>query len=200
MKPCRDCSQPASPAARSCPHCGIMNPVHQWVALPDGSHLTARAAPDPVAAAAALRAGFGSALPMPAPAAPRPIARPAAPRPAAVVPDSGPEVDAIRQCSTIFFWLAGINAAAGYFLGGGYILEGATMAVLSLALRRYNSRVAAVLLVLYAVLTILTKLQLMMAGAGFRPGWIWLWVLVTGAAFKAAVATFKLRQPQLATA
>ncbi|HEU0015427.1 MAG TPA: hypothetical protein VFQ45_17185 [Longimicrobium sp.] len=42
MKPCRDCGAPTSPAARSCPKCGILNPVVQWVALPDGAHETYR--------------------------------------------------------------------------------------------------------------------------------------------------------------
>lgn len=40
--PCRDCGAPAPSSARACPHCGILNPVLQWVAYPDGSHLTAR--------------------------------------------------------------------------------------------------------------------------------------------------------------
>lgn len=46
MKPCRECGQPTAPTARSCPTCGILNPVQQWVAYPDGSHATAR---EPVA-------------------------------------------------------------------------------------------------------------------------------------------------------
>jgi hypothetical protein len=40
---CRDCGAPTADSARSCPRCGILNPVVQWVAFPDGSHLTARA-------------------------------------------------------------------------------------------------------------------------------------------------------------
>jgi lysylphosphatidylglycerol synthetase-like protein (DUF2156 family) len=193
MKPCRDCSQPAPASAHSCPHCGILNPVVQWVAMPDGSHHTARVAPDPVAAAAALSGALARPGRMPAPAAPRPLARSAAAAPAPV-PASGPEVDAIRTCSNIFFALAALNAVAGLFLGTVAYVEAGIMAVLSLVLRRYNSRAAAVLLVLYAVLTVLTKVQLMLASGGMRLGWIWMWVLVAGAAFKAAAATFKLRQ------
>jgi hypothetical protein len=196
MKPCRDCTQPVFPASRSCPHCGIVNPVMQWIAMPDGSHHTARVAPDPVAAAAALK---GVTAPPPRMAAPPVVRR--APAAAAALPLSGPEVDDIRQCATIFFWLAGINAAAGLLLGTVFIFEGVVMAVLALALRRFNSRIAAVLLVGYALLTIASKVMTMMDGGGFRFGWIWLWVLVTGAAFKAAVATFKVhQQPGLATA
>lgn len=42
MKPCRDCGVPTAASARSCPSCGILNPVLQWVALPNGEHLTRR--------------------------------------------------------------------------------------------------------------------------------------------------------------
>lgn len=38
MKPCRDCGAPTAPSARSCPSCGIVNPVMVWMAMPDGSH------------------------------------------------------------------------------------------------------------------------------------------------------------------
>lgn len=70
MKPCRDCGAPTAPSARSCPHCGILNPVQQWVSMPNGEHLTHREPVSPGAAAAALRAapaGFG-AMAAPAPA------------------------------------------------------------------------------------------------------------------------------------
>lgn len=43
MSRCRDCSRPASPMDRSCPHCGILNPVGTWVVIPEGSHLPRRA-------------------------------------------------------------------------------------------------------------------------------------------------------------
>lgn len=59
MKPCRDCGAPTAPSARSCPSCGILNPVLQWVALPNGEHLTAR---EPV-----RPGGAGAALAVPAP-------------------------------------------------------------------------------------------------------------------------------------
>lgn len=59
MKPCRDCGQPASSQARSCPHCGILNPVQQWVSFPDGSHLTHR---EPVRAGAAFAAPAAAAF------------------------------------------------------------------------------------------------------------------------------------------
>ncbi|HEX2203004.1 MAG TPA: hypothetical protein VHG91_06890 [Longimicrobium sp.] len=55
MKPCRDCNTPVSPAARACPHCGILNPVNTWVAYPDGSHLTHRVPPAERGPAPAVR-------------------------------------------------------------------------------------------------------------------------------------------------
>lgn len=261
MSACRDCSRPTPASARSCPHCGILNPVVQWVAYPDGSHLTARLAPDPVAAAAAL-----SGKPAPRPAAPRPLAlsRPAsgssmgtgasasagssayatgasastgssaygsgasgateyasgtaafgtgtsaAPDPfamfapggapplplgAAPADDSSEEVSAINRCSTAFYWLAGLNAVVGWFfrdvMGNGLLLDAAIMGGLSFALRHYRSRVAAVLLVLYAGFTVYSKTMALLDGNG-AIGWIWLWVLVTVTAGRAALATFKL--------
>ena len=66
MKPCRDCGAPTAPSARSCPKCGILNPVMQWVALPDGSHLTAREPAGAGAAAIAAPAPFARLAPAPA--------------------------------------------------------------------------------------------------------------------------------------
>lgn len=59
MKPCRDCGAPTAPSARSCPSCGILNPVLTWIALPNGEHLTRR---EPAG-------GSGGALAMAAPRA-----------------------------------------------------------------------------------------------------------------------------------
>lgn len=66
MQPCRDCGAPTAPSARSCPKCGILNPVMQWVALPDGSHLTAREPVGAGAAAIAAPAPFARFAPAPA--------------------------------------------------------------------------------------------------------------------------------------
>lgn len=60
-KPCRDCGTPNLSTARACESCGILNPVLQWVAYPDGSHWDTRmpvsavrsAPPEPVIAARA---------------------------------------------------------------------------------------------------------------------------------------------------
>jgi|GEM_PF-5464728 len=71
MKPCRDCGAPTAPSARSCPRCGILNPVMQWVALPNGEHLTAREPVRPGGAAATATL-----------AVPTPFARPVAAAPA----------------------------------------------------------------------------------------------------------------------
>lgn len=73
MKPCRDCQTPVSPAARACPHCGILNPVHTWVAFPDGSHRTHRVPPaerGPAPVARPAPAPLAAAAPAYAPAAP----------------------------------------------------------------------------------------------------------------------------------
>ncbi|HEX6037701.1 hypothetical protein [Longimicrobium sp.] len=276
MTTCRDCSRPTPASARSCPHCGILNPVVQWVAYPDGSHHTARVAPDPAAAAAAL-----SGKPAPRPAMPAP-ARPSAPRTptptpasasagasapfgasagigasapyetstssgssapyggsapaethapyggssgasaasdpfalfasggaaalplaAAPVEDFAAEIEAINRCSTAFFWLAGLNAALGLLFrevgGDGLLVDAGIMAALSFALRRFRSRVAAGLLVLYAGFTVYTKVTALLAGAG-AVGWIWMWVLITGMAVKATLATVKLNEQKAAGA
>jgi hypothetical protein len=61
-KPCRDCGAQNLPTARACESCGILNPVLQWVAYPDGSHWDTRMPMAPVTAR--------SAAPAPVPAAP----------------------------------------------------------------------------------------------------------------------------------
>lgn len=89
MKPCRECGQPTAPTARSCPTCGILNPVQQWVAYPDGSHVTAR---EPAAG------GYGAGMsalnhpPAPAsqgPAGPSPYGPPPQPPVAPAPPSYG---------------------------------------------------------------------------------------------------------------
>ena len=72
MKPCRDCGVPTAASARSCPSCGILNPVLQWVALPNGEHLTRR---EHVSGGGALAMSATAAAPLfSPPASPRPRA------------------------------------------------------------------------------------------------------------------------------
>ena len=83
MKPCRECGQPTAPTARACPTCGILNPVQQWVAFPDGSHDTAR---EPVSGGYA--GGMSALTSPPAPASQGPVGPP---------PNPGPYGEAPRQ-------------------------------------------------------------------------------------------------------
>lgn len=179
MQPCRDCCRPTPPSARSCPACGILNPVVQWVALPGGSHLTHR---EPVGAAAAP--------------VPRPIAAPAAAL-SAVMADEGAAGADIRKCANAFYGLGAFNALVGAVLysagGSALIFEGILMAGLAFVLRQYRSRVAGVLLIAYAAFTTLLKVSALLDGGG-RIWWILLWGSVTGLAFKATVAAFQLQR------
>lgn len=69
MSPCRDCGAPTAPSARSCPSCGILNPVLQWIALPDGAHRTRREPVQPGGAYAAAAIPAPRSFIPPAPAA-----------------------------------------------------------------------------------------------------------------------------------
>ena len=111
MKPCRDCGVPTAASARSCPSCGILNPVLQWVALPNGEHLTRR---EPV--------GGGGALAMAAPRAP--MFTPPAPA------KSAGDVFGQDRLASWAIWAILFQLISEFLVGG--LIGGAIAGVLSL--------------------------------------------------------------------
>jgi hypothetical protein len=196
MKPCRDCGQPAAASARSCPHCGILNPVVQWVALPNGEHLTHREAvrtsADPFAYFASPSTANAAALAAPAPASAT-QARAAADQDA---------VDAINLAATRFFWVAGFSLVVGYLFRAGvgeyWYADGLVVGALAFALKEMHSRVAAGLLLAFSGLMVLTQVLALLGGSGFV-GRVVLWVVFTGMSYRALMATVSLHKQQQGT-
>ncbi|HEX8318228.1 zinc ribbon domain-containing protein [Longimicrobium sp.] len=194
MKSCRDCGQPAAASARSCPHCGILNPVVQWVALPDGEHLTHResvkSSANPFAYFAAPSTANAAALAGPAYAT---QARAAADQDA---------IEAINVAATRFFWVAGFTLVFGYVLrdvvGQYWYADGVIVGALAFALKEMHSRVAAGLLLAFSALTVLMQV-LELFGGSFFIGRIVLWVVFTGMSYRALMATIALHKQQQGT-
>jgi hypothetical protein len=195
MKPCRDCGQPAAASARSCPHCGILNPVVQWVALPNGEHLTHRepvkTSADPFAYFASPSTANAAALAGPAYAT---QARAAAGQDA---------VEAIDLASKRFFWVAGFSLVFGYVLrdvvGEYWYADGVIVGALAFALREMHSRVAAGLLLAFSVLMVLSQV-LALFGGSFFIGRMVLWVVFTGMSYRALMATVTLHKQKVTPA
>jgi hypothetical protein len=174
LKPCRDCGAAVKYTARSCPYCGIMNPVAKWVALPDGSDETHRV---PVTAYSAMTmAARGANL----------LSRP--PRttmerifgPVTSVEDAK---EAIDWCTGIILLLAAIQLLAALIMGTVRLPDVVILPALALWLRLSNSRIAAALLLILAVLATL----LFMTTFSFRM--VLVWVIATGLSWRAFKAT-----------
>jgi hypothetical protein len=195
MKPCRDCGQPAAASARSCPHCGILNPVVQWVALPDGEHLTHR---EPAKTSADPFAYFASPSTTNAAA----LAGPAYATQARAVADLD-AIDAIDLASKRFFWVAGFSLVFGYVLrdvvGEYWYADGLVVGALAFALREMHSRVAAGLLLAFSVLMVLSQV-LALFGGSFFIGRMVLWVVFTGMSYRALMATVTLHKQKVTPA
>ncbi|HEY0037709.1 MAG TPA: hypothetical protein VGB66_13520 [Longimicrobium sp.] len=194
MKPCRDCGQPAAATARSCPHCGILNPVVQWVALPNGEHLThrepAKTSADPFAYFASPTTANAAALAGPASA---PLAQAFADQEA---------VDAIDLAAKRFFWVAGFSLVVGYLfrtdVGEYWYADGLVVGALAFTLKEMHSRVAAGLLLAFSGLMVLLQV-LALFGGSFFIGRMVLWVVFTGMSYRALMATISLHKQQQAT-
>ena len=134
LKPCRDCRTPVPWTSRSCPHCGILNPVAKWVALPDGADETFR---EPVnAGRAAVVGAVPTGVPERAPGVADPLA------------DARKKV---VECAGLFYFIAVINAVAAYWLGPALLVVAVAVAGLATWLRMRNSSGAAGLLLLLAI-------------------------------------------------
>ena len=174
QKPCRDCGVLVNYTARSCPYCGIMNPVAKWVALPDGSDETHRV---PVTVYSAMSmAARGTAM----------LSRPPKTTmerifgPVTSVEDAK---EAIDWCSGIVLLLAAMQLLIALFVRGVRLPDAAILAALALWLRLSNSRIAAALLLLLAVLGIIASLL----AFSLRIGMIW--VIAAGLSWRAFKAT-----------
>jgi hypothetical protein len=189
-RPCRDCGQQTKLTARSCPHCGIMNPVLQWVSLPDGSHETFRV---PITAYSAMtQAARGAAV----------LSRPpkrGMERFFGSVDDAEEANDAIDLCTGIFFLIAGIDVLLGLFFSPAFYFDAMLVFGVSLWLRMSKSRLAAgVLLAISALMLLAQVMEItgMMRGMGGGVGYrtLVLCILSLGLAWRAFNATALLKR------
>lgn len=99
---------------------------------------------------------------------------------------------AVRSTSAVFFVVAAIQAVVGFVLDAGLWFDAIAFALFGFLLRRFNSRAAAVVLLLLAVLGLLVTFANKI-GAGTGGGTnIFLAALVVGAGIRAVRATWKL--------
>jgi hypothetical protein len=179
LKPCRDCGTPVQWTSRSCPHCGIMNPVQKWVALPDGADETFRM---PVNQFTAMAAAMRSTAVLSRPP------KTGMQRIFGSVDSAEEAKEAIDWCSGIFYVLAGIQLLAAFFLGKEHFIDAVALAGLSTWLRMKDSRIAATLLLILAALSVV-----MTVASGSIRG-VWLGIIAAGLAWRAFNATGLLQQ------
>ena len=102
-------------------------------------------------------------------------------------------LEVVKDTSNAFFFLAALQAALAYWVGLSMLFDAAVYAVGGFFLRRYQSRTAAVILLLLAVagagITVANRVGQNLGGGNN----IILAIIVLWAAVRAVQATFKLR-------
>jgi hypothetical protein len=195
MQPCRDCGKPTAASARSCPSCGILNPVLQWVALPDGSHDSHRETVRPGGAANAFAIFDNNAA---AAAYVPPVTRSAD----VVMNEEG--LEAINLTAKRFYLVAVLTGILGFLVRAEvpfWYVDGILLAGLAAGLQHLHSRVAAGLLTAYAAFTVLHEVMAFSSGS-FNMVRMVIWCAITVMSYKALMATiaFQKRQPGAALA
>lgn len=219
LKPCRDCGKPVEYVARSCPYCGIMNPVAKWVALPDGEDERFRvpvtrpvetpapayaAAPAYPSVAVAAAPGYPSAVSAGPGYPPRAPEMPAGTGPAypprrPEMPGGAPDplADARKQVRTgvvVFYAMALINAAVSFWLGPVGLVTAAVLAGLATWLLKRNSTMAAAMMLLVALLNVY------FVGKSAQPTGIWMAILIVLAAWRALNGAMQINDGRVSTA
>jgi hypothetical protein len=167
-----------------------MNPVMQWVALPDGSHDSFRV---PITPYSAMTTAARSAAVLT-----RPPKR-GYERYFGSVDDAEEANEAIDTCSGIFFLIAFIDVLQGFFFDPGFYFDAALIAGVALWLRLSKSRAAggvmlglALLLLGLRVLALVGVFMGMAGGGSLRS--IFIAVLAAGLAYRAWTATNLLKR------
>jgi len=98
----------------------------------------------------------------------------------------------IKECSMAFLFLALLQGVIGYYLAPSLVLDAILFAVFTGILYQWKSRIAAIILLLLSlasvVVTLLTKFGYITDGGQN----IFLAVIMLGAAIRSVEATFKL--------
>jgi hypothetical protein len=188
QKPCRDCGQQVASSARSCPQCGIMNPVIQWTALPDGSHDNFRV-PVTAMSAAWTTAAAGATLQRPA--------KRGLERYFGEIHDADEAKEAIDDSTGLFFVIAGINVLAGFLLAPFFYVTAGLIGILALAVRMTRSPIAGVALMAVMGLAFVSKIlglfgMAVLGSAGGGAGGLVLSFFAFALGFRAMNATMTL--------
>ncbi len=98
----------------------------------------------------------------------------------------------VRDAAAAFLFLAVLQGALGFFLASSMLIDAVAYLVLALALRQWHSRVAAMVLLLFALgaasVTVLNRVGLTHSGGGN----VFLAIIVLVVSIRAVEATFKL--------
>lgn len=99
----------------------------------------------------------------------------------------------IKDASTGFFAVAALQTALSFLVGFSVLIDAAIYAVGGFLLRRFNSRVAAVVLLVLALLGLAVTVANRLGGNLGGGSNVFLAAIVLWAAIRAVEATFKLR-------
>lgn len=98
----------------------------------------------------------------------------------------------IKDCAMGFFFLAIIQSVIGYFIAPSLIIDGVLYAVLAAILLKWNSRVAALLLLLLGTAAAVSTLRNMLGITSNGGNNILLALIIFWAAIRSVEAAFKL--------
>ena len=98
----------------------------------------------------------------------------------------------VKDLSAAFYVIAGLQGLIGYFAAPALIIDAVILAVLATALRLWNSRVAAILLLAMSSIMLITTVMSRMGVGDFGGTNVFLALIVFWAAIKSTEAAFKL--------
>jgi len=98
----------------------------------------------------------------------------------------------VKEASTAFFFIAGLEAVLSFLVGFSILFDAAVFAIGAFFLRRFNSRAAAVVLLLLAIAATASTVGNRLGGNYGGGGNVFLACIVLWVAARAVEATFKL--------
>jgi len=101
-------------------------------------------------------------------------------------------LEGVKEYSVAFYVIAGIQGLIGYFAAPAMIFDAVILAALATVLRLWNSRVAAVLLLILSTLILGSTIMSRLGVEGAGGSNIFLALMLFWAAIKSVEATFKL--------
>lgn len=101
----------------------------------------------------------------------------------------------IKECSNGFYFVAALGVLVSFFLGRGYLIDAVVFVILAFLLRKFKSRIVAIIMSLMSSLviisTIMSALKITKGGTNMLLAVILMWISI-----RAVQATFKLPKLQ----